>query len=127
MSGSPGTQLRAVDGVVVEAIPLGEDARHVALVLGVVPRQHVGGVLDAGLAAERLDDLLGLIQEVVGVEDGDADLALGRGLSGPGGADELLVPQEVEQPHELRVPRLVGHVVREAGDLALRRHAAPVV
>lgn len=138
----PRPEARAVNGVVVEAIPLLKGLGGVLLVVLVAPLQHGGAVVDADLLAVGLEDGLGVVEQVVGVDDGDGAalrthaplaarvverLVQGRLVAGLGGADDALVEQVVEQPAQLVVPGLGGHELVEARQLAQRRDRAPVV
>lgn len=150
----PRRQVLALDGVVVEADPLGKGLLDVLLVLGVVPVQHVGRVRDARLLAEGLDDLLGVVQQVVGVDDGDGHLAVGvavgvsvgvtirvavgvavggavdtrghLGALGHGRSHDALRPEVVEHDAELDVAGLVHHEVLEARHVVQGRDGAAV-
>lgn len=97
---SPSSKPLAVDGVVVPSVPLRERVRYALLVLLVVPLQHVRVERDVRLLAEGPDGRLGLVEEVVGVEHGDGNLAfacLGAiGSAGHGWAHEPLLSQVVE-------------------------------
>lgn len=138
----PRPEARAVNGIVVEAIPLFKGVGGVLLVVLVTPLQHGRSVVDADLLAVDLEDGLGVVEQVVGVDDGNGAalrthaplaarvierLVQGRLVAGLGRADDALVEQVVEQPAHLVVPGLGGHELVEARQLAQGRDRAPVV
>lgn len=134
----PGLEARAVNGVVVEAVPLLKSLGGVLLVVVVAPLQHGRAVVHADLLAVGLEDGLWVVEQVVGVDDGDGaavGLALavverlvqGRLVARLGRPDDALVQQVVEEPAQLVVPGLGRHEVVEARELAQGRDRAAVV
>lgn len=136
----PRLQIRRMDRVLVEALPLLKHLHSVLLLLRSVPVQHVGRIVNADALAKCLDDLVGLVQEVVGVDDANlyfavaiavavrlllvlAALALSRNsrTNVPDGAEI------VERAAEFVVARFVGAEVVEARHLVERRDCAAVV
>lgn len=141
----PRLQTGAVNGIVVEAVPLLKRLGSVLLVLVIAPLEHLGGVVDADLLAVHLEDGLGVLQQVVGVDDGDGgapgpvavDAIAVRGLvesfvdgglvAGLARADDVLGQEVVEQAAQLVVAGLGGHEVVEARDGVQGRDGAAVV
>jgi len=99
------------------------------MVLFGVPVQHRRAVIDADFLAVRFDDAFRVIQQVIRIDDGDADLAVFQSavLARESRADLLLGAQEVEDAAQLVVAGFRGHEVVEAGDLVERRDGAPPV
>lgn len=121
-----------MDGILVEAVPLLEGVLGgLVLFLG-VPVQHAHVELDADGGAVVPEHALGVVEEVVGVEDADLN-AVGRGdgavvgLAADFGTDDAGVLAVVEEATELIVARLFRHELVEAGLLDERRHAAAVI
>ena len=130
--GRSGLEVFGVDGVLVEAVPLLESVLGL-LVLGLgVPAQHAHVELDADGSAVVPEHALGVVEEVVGVQDADLD-AVGRGdgavvgLAADLGADDAGVFAVVEEAAELIVASLFGHELVEAGLLDERRDTTPVI
>jgi hypothetical protein len=69
-------QVLALDGIIVETNPLGKGLFDVLLVFRVVPVEHVGGEGNASLFAKSLNNLLGVVQQVIGINDCDGNLVL---------------------------------------------------
>lgn len=111
----PSLQAHRVDGIIMEAIPLGEMLRRMLLVR-LAPLQHGWPEVDIRPGAVLPDGALGVVQHVVGVEHRQVVPV-----------DDALGDEEVEQADELLVAGLAGREVVEARDLAQGRdRAAPV-
>ncbi len=139
----------------MEALPLVERRLGARVVVRRVPFQHGVGVVEPDGAAVRGQDAGRVVEEVVGVDDADVDLAVvlisdSRGCGVPvdvvvvmmsdavGGlpvgrasrdlrSDLTDVAQVVEDAPQLVVAGFRGHEVVEAGDAVERRDGAAVV
>lgn len=141
----PRLQARAVNCIVVEAIPLLERLGGVLLVLLVAPFKHLGCVIDANLLAVHLQDGLRVLQQVVGVDDSDScaagpvatdtvavrslveSLVDGCGLTCLARTDNVLCQQVVKKPAQLVVACLGGHKIVEARNSVQGRNGAAVI
>lgn len=108
-------QVAARQSIVVEADPLGK------LVLGkggvlVAPVQHAVVEVEANPLAIRAQDALGVVEEVIGVDDGQV-----------GAVDESLLQEEVEEAAHLIVACLSRIEVVETRHLVQRRHSTAEV
>lgn len=108
-------ETRGAKAVVMEAVKLGKLFRgNFAIFLG--PLEHGGRKVDVGALAEHADHLLRVVEEVVGVEDGEVVLV-----------GDAALEQKLEEADELAVAGLAGEKVREAVAIAQRREAAAPV
>lgn len=130
--GGSGLEVLGVDGVLVEAVPLLESVLGLLVLLLRVPVQHAHVELDADGGAVVPEHALGVVEEVVSVQDADLN-AVGRGdsavvgLAADLGADDTGVFAVVEEAAELIVACLFGHELVEAGLLDEWWHATPVI
>lgn len=86
------------------------------LIIGLIPLQHGRAEFNTRALAVGFDDALRVIEDIIGIYDGD--IALGH---------YALFVKVVEQLDELDVASLTGIVVLPAGDVLAGRHgAAPV-
>lgn len=125
-------QVLGVDGVVVEAVPLLEGVLGVLVLLLRVPVQHAHVELHADGRAVLSEDALGVVEEIVGVDDADLDAAgLRHGAVVLAAADlranDAGVLAVVEDAAELVVASLLRHELVEARLLDKRGHAAAVI
>jgi hypothetical protein len=112
-------QRRAANSVIVEAVPFLKRVFGLPVVLLTVPVQHRGGVRKAGFFAEGFDDAVGVVGEVVGVNYGDADLAIVHWafvFSCKSRPNESFRQEVVEDPAEFVVTCFVRHEVIESDD-----------
>lgn len=143
----PRLQARALNGIVVEAIPLLKRLGSVFLVFIIAPLKHLGCVVNADLLAVYLEDSLGVLQQVIRVNDSDGGptrpvavdtvtvrprgivqcLVQRRGLACPARANDALCKQVVKEAAQLIVTCFRGHEVVEACDGVQRRDGAAVV
>lgn len=141
----PRLQTRAVNRIVVEAIPLFKRLGSVLLVLVIAPLEHLRGVVNADFLAVHLEDGLGVLQQVIGIDNGDggapgpvtvdavAVRSLVEGLVDRrrvpclARADDVLRQEVVKQSTQLVVAGLGGHELVEARDGVQGRDSAAVV
>jgi hypothetical protein len=130
--GGSGLQVLGVDSILMETVPLLEGVLGgLVLFLG-VPVQHFHVELDANGGAVVPEHPLGVVEEVVSIQDADLD-AVRRGngaavfLTADLGTDDAAVFAVIEEATELIVARLLGHELHEASLLDKRRHAAAVI
>lgn len=89
--------------VFVEAFPLLKRGPRVLVILLGVPLQHAGIERDADAAAKGLDNGVGLVQQVVGIDEAYLDSFV---LGSAGGA---------VRPVHLSIPLLSSHVRADQG------------
>jgi hypothetical protein len=130
--GGSGLEVLGVDGILVETVPLLESVLcGLVLFLG-VPVQHFHVELDADGGAVVPEHALGVVEQIIGVQNADLD-AIGSGdgtavlLAADLRADDTAVLAVIEEATELIVARLLGHELDEAGLLDERRYAAAVI
>lgn len=99
------SQCRAVDSGGVESGPLLKCILGALLALLISPFQHLRAVVNAYFLAKSLDDAIGIIQQIVGINDRDTDFSVVQlaMLTSDGRSDLLLVLQEVEYSAKLVV------------------------
>jgi hypothetical protein len=134
---SPGPQVGAVNGVLVESPPLLKRLLGSCLVFFRVPVQHPRVVLEAGCLAESFNHGRRVVKQVISINDADLNamavavgavgLAIGFGLASELRADLSLVSQVVEQAAKLVVASLIRPEVVETRHLVQRRYRAAVV
>lgn len=88
------------------------------LSIPLAPFQHLLAELQTHILAIHPQDPLGIVEEVVGINERDLDLRR---------ADLVGGTEEVEEAPQLVVARFGGHEGREAGDGGERRDRAAVV
>ena len=99
----------------METIPLLKQLRSIISVI-VVPLQHLLVEFEANALAVLPDDLLGVVEHVIGIYDGDLLLI-----------DDASIEQEIEQTDKLDVAGLTRHEVIKVGDVAQGRNSATPV
>lgn len=130
---SPWLQLRRVNSILVEPLPLLKSSLGVMVVLLVVPVEHTWRVLDSNTVAESLDDFVRVVKKVVGVNHADIDGALGvaigaiRLLASDLGSNLSGLTEVVKNTALLVVSSFGGHEVVEASHLVERWDGATVV
>jgi hypothetical protein len=131
---SPGAQLSAVDGILVETLPLLELPLSKGLVLFCIPYEHFWLVVDTGGLAYSLDHARRVVEQLISVHNADLDalrVAVGTvGLAGLASrlrADDSLLAEVIEQLTQLRVSRLVLSEVIPTCQLIQGRECAAVV
>src|SRR6478735_2663114 len=112
---STGPQSRALDSIVVPAIPFLEGNGRIVAIF-VVPLEHLGLEVNTRLLAVETDGLLGVIEKIISVDDNEVVLI-----------DDVLLDQEIKETHELLITGLIGHEVIKTSDFIQRRHRATVV
>lgn len=124
----------------MEPSPLLKRILGLLVILLGVPVQQVGRVLDTDAFAEGLDDVAGVVEQVVCVNDTDIDGTVLGGvvsvgsidaiclvLAGNLGADLTDAAEIIEDPALLVVPCLFRHEVVEASNVIQRRDRAAEV
>jgi hypothetical protein len=131
---SPWSQVCAVDGVLVEALPLFELCFGESLIFWCVPEKHLGLVVDTSGLADSLNHARRIVEQIISVDDADLDAlsiavcAIGlASLASRLGADDSLFAKVVEKLAELRVASLILAEVVPASQLAQGRLCAAVV
>lgn len=130
---SPGFQLRRVNSVLVEALPLFKCILRVVVVLLVIPVEHLWRVLDSDTLAEGLDYSGRVVEEIVSIDDADLSGSLRvsvdtvRLLAGNLGSDLSVFTKVVEDTALLVIPGFRGHEVVETSHLIKRWNGAAVV
>lgn len=99
------------------------------LALLVAPLQHLWAVVNAYFLAKSFDDSVGIIQQIVGINDGDTDFAVAQltMLTSDGRSDLLLVLQVIKNSAELVVAGFGGHEIVKPGDGGLGRDGTVIV
>ena len=131
---SPGAQLSAVNGVLVEALPLLELPLSESLILFGVPDQHLRLVVDTSGLAHSLDHARGVVKKIVGINNTYLNALLGAvgavcltSLTSRLGTDNTFLAKIVEQLAKLAVAGLILTEVVPTSQLAQRRKCAAVV
>lgn len=129
MSGTSRLERSTVDSIIMKALPFLKRIPSSLMRLFSVPDQHFGIILDSDFLAISFDDGFGVIQEIVGVDDGDANFTIFQlaMLSSNGWTNLLLLAEEVENAAKFVVSGLLGHEVVEPGDLVEGWDGAAVV
>jgi hypothetical protein len=131
---SPWTQVCAVDGVLMEALPLLELSFSESLVFWCIPEQHLRLVVDTGGLADSFDHPRRVVKQIVSVNNTDLN-ALSIAICTVGaiclsslasrlGADDSLLAKEIKKLAKLRVASLVRAEVVPASQLAQGRLCA---
>lgn len=129
---SPRLEILGIDGILVEPLPLLECGFGTLLILFVVPVKHVVTELQPDALAVNPQDTLGIIQQVIGINDTGfrfVDIAIRNPvcLAGNLGCDQTGFPGEIEESTQLVVSRFIRVEVVEAGHGVQRRDGAAVV
>lgn len=119
MGSISGFERSAVNGILVETSPFLKSVFGSLVVVFGVPVQHGGGVVDADFLAVGGDDSLWVVQEVVCVDNGDADFSILQisMVASKSRPDLLILDKKIEDTAKFIVASLSGHEVVEAGDL----------
>jgi len=107
-----------VDSILMEALPLLKSIFGALVIVFGVPVQHVWGEVDTNFLAVGGDNALRIVQEIVCVDDSDADFSILQVsvVTSEVWANLLVLDQEVEDSAELVIARLGGHEVIEASN-----------
>ena len=107
-----------VDSILMEALPLLKSIFGALVIVFGVPVQHVWGEVDTNFLAVGGDNALRIVQEIVCVDDSDADFSILQVsvVTSEVWANVLVLDQEVEDSAELVIARLGGHEVIEASN-----------
>ena len=125
----PGLERGAVDSIIMKATPFLKRSLGLLVRFLGIPNQHVWTIVDSNFLAISLNNPRWIIQEVVCVNHGNADFAVGQFavLAGERGPNLLLLDQKIKDSAELVITSLIGPEVVESGDLVERWDgAAPV-
>lgn len=109
----------ALDSIVMKASPLLESILGSLVIFLGIPVQHFGAVLDADLLAIGRYNALRVVEQIVCINDSDADLAIRQFamLARESGADLLLLGEKVEDTAQLVVASFGRHEIVETSDL----------
>lgn len=131
---SPWAQICAVDGVLMETLPLLELSFSKSLILWCIPNQHLRLVVDTSGLADSFDHARRVVKQIVSVNNADLDALRSTvgaiclsSLTSRLGADYSLLAKVVKELAKLRVASLVLAEVVPASQLAQGRLCAAVV
>ena len=129
MGGASGLEGNTIDSIFVETRPFRESGLSNAMVVFVIPIQHVRAILDPDFLAIGFNDARWIVEKIIGINNSDADLAIFQfGIpTGDSRPNLLLLAKKFEEAVKLIVSSLRWHEVIETSDLVERRNrAAPI-
>ena len=113
----------------METRPLLESGLSILVGIFRIPIQHVWGVIDSNFLAIGFNDIGWIVEKVISVNHGDADLAICQFamLASGSWSDLILLAKKVEDSMKLIVSSFRRHEVVETGDIIQGRdRASPV-
>lgn len=107
-----------VDSILMEALPLLKCIFGALVIIFGIPVQHIWGEVDTNFLAVGGDNAFRIVQEIVCIDDSDADFAIFQVsvVASESWANLLVLDQEVEDSAKLVIAGLGGHEIVEAGD-----------
>jgi hypothetical protein len=129
MGGTSGLERRTVDGIVVETLPFLKGISNSLVCLLGVPDQHLRAIINSNFFAVSFDDSFGVVQKIIGIDNGDTNFTILQFAMLPGNSwtDLIFFAKEIEDPAKFIVTSLGRHEIVEAGDFVKRRNGASVV
>lgn len=129
MSGAPRLERSTINRIIVEAFPLLKRVSGALMSFLGVPNQHFRGIVDSNFRAVSFNDGFGVVEKVIGVDNGDANFTVLQFavLSGNSGTDLIFLAEKVEDAAEFIVAGLGWHEVVETGDFVKRGDGASPV
>jgi hypothetical protein len=101
----------------MKAPPLLKGVPSSLVILLGIPDQHLRTVVNSHLLAVCGDDAFWIVQQVIGIDDGNTHIILFTDtFAGEDGTNVLVFTQEIEHPAEFVVAGFGGHEVVETGD-----------
>jgi hypothetical protein len=119
MRSIPGRERGTVNSIIMKARPFLKRSLSLLVRFLGIPNQHVWTIVDSNFLAISLNNTRWIVEEIICVNHGNADFALGQFalLAGERGPNLLLLDKEIEDAAELVITSLVGPEVVESSDL----------
>jgi hypothetical protein len=111
-------QRSAVNCIIMKTLPLLERISCPLVIIFGIPIQHFGFIIDTDFFTVSLNDAFWVVQEIIGINHSDRDLAILQCLilASTSRPDLILLAKEIENPTQLSVASLGRHEIVESRD-----------